>query len=137
MSNRDDTIRDGRFLDTLDRKGDGHKFYSSFGYGRHYDRHCYHPYRRSATGYFSDEFRKAKPPTFDGELKKMKDEEAWLPGMKKLSKLHEYKENMKAIIFIFSLKGKAKIWLEDVKQVRDIRTKELSWHEFKRLLWKK
>ena len=44
---------------------------------------------------------------------------------------------MKAIIDIFSLKGKENIWWEDVKQVRDIRTEELSWHEFKRLFRKK
>lgn len=44
---------------------------------------------------------------------------------------------MKAMIVIFSLKGKVDIWWEDVKQVRDIRTKELSWHEFKILSRKK
>ena len=30
-SNRDDMIRDGRFLDTSDRRVNGHKYYSSFG----------------------------------------------------------------------------------------------------------
>lgn len=57
--------------------------------------------------------------------------------MKKFFELHDYTENMKAIIAIFNLKGKADIWWEDVKQVRDIRTRELSWHEFKRLFKKK
>eukprot|EP00253_Pinus_taeda_P027065 PITA_27065 len=57
--------------------------------------------------------------------------------MNNLFELHEYTKNMKARIAIFSLKGKANIWWEDVKWVRDITTKELSWHEFKRLFKKK
>lgn len=77
--------------------------------------------------------KKSKPPTFDGELNKPKDVEAWLLGMKKFFELHEYTENMKVRIVIFNLKGKAYIWWEDVKRVKDIRTKESSWHEFKRL----
>lgn len=42
--------------------------------------------------------------------------------MKNFFELHDFTENMKAIIAMFSLKGKANIWWEDVKQVRDIRT---------------
>lgn len=57
--------------------------------------------------------------------------------MNKFFEFHDYTKNMKAMIDIFSLKGKADIWGEDVKWVRDIMTKELSWHEFKRLCRKK
>lgn len=57
--------------------------------------------------------------------------------MKKFFKLHDYTKTMKAIVAIFSLKGKVDIWWEDVKRVRDIKKKELSWHEFKRLFRKK
>jgi len=56
-----------------------------------------------------------KPPTFDGELKKPKDAEAWLIVMNKFFELHEYTGNMKARIIIFNLKGKVDIWREDVK----------------------
>ena len=56
-------------------------------------------------------------------------------GMKKLFELHDYIENMKVGISIFSIKGKAGIWWEDVKHVRDIRM-ELRVHGFKRLLRK-
>lgn len=41
-------------------------------------------------GYFPDEFKKVKPPTFDGYLKKLEDAEAGLLVMKKLFELHEY-----------------------------------------------
>lgn len=57
-------------------------------------------------GSFLDELKKGNPPTFNGELKKSEDVEAWLLGMKKYFKLHDYKENMKVRIFIFSLKGR-------------------------------
>ena len=63
-------MRDGRLLDTPDRRGDGHKHYSSSGLDRNYNYHCYHPYRRSGRGNLLDEFKKAKPPIFDGEMKK-------------------------------------------------------------------
>ena len=53
MSNRDD-----RLLDTLDRKGDIHRYYSSFGSDNHDDQHRYHTYKRSDRGYLSDEFKK-------------------------------------------------------------------------------
>eukprot|EP00253_Pinus_taeda_P030517 PITA_30517 len=57
--------------------------------------------------------------------------------MKKFFELHDYIENMKVMIVIFSLKGKENIWWEDVKRVRDIMVEVLSWHEFKRLFRKK
>jgi len=130
-------IRDGNFLDTPNRRGDGHILYSSYGFEKYHGHHHYHPYRRNGRGYFLDEFKKDKPPTFDGDLKKLEDANAWLLGMKKFFELHDYTVNMKAIIAIFGPKGKADIWWEVVKQVRDITREELSWHEFKRLFSKK
>jgi len=107
-------------LDTPDRRSDGHRYYSSFGPDRHYGHHCYHPYRRSDRGYFSVEFKKEKPPTFDGEMKKSQDAKAWLLGMRKFFILHDYLENMKAKIDTFNLKGKTYIYWEDVKNFRGI-----------------
>ena len=88
-------------------------------------------------GYFLDEFKKAKPPTSDGYLKKPEDAKASILGMKKFFELHNYTNNMKDRVAIFSLRGKSNIWGEDVKLVRDIRAEELSWHEFNRLFNKK
>jgi len=65
-------------------------YHSSFGSNRHEDRYRYHLYKRSDWEYFPDEFKKEKPPKFDGEMKKSKDVEAWLLGMKKLFRLHDY-----------------------------------------------
>jgi len=117
-------------LDTPDRRDDGYMYYSSSGFDKHHDLHRYHIYRISDRGYFPNEFKKVKPPTFDGDVKKSEDAEAWILGMKYLFDLHEYIDNMKAIIDIFNLKGKADIWWEDVKRVRDIMTYDLTWYEF-------
>lgn len=136
-SNRSDTIRDGRLLDTTNRIRDRHMYYSSFGSDRHHDHHRYYPYKRSDMVYFLDEFKKVKPPSFDGEMKKSQDGEAWLLGMKKFFRLHDYSENMKEKIVTFSVKGKADIWWEHVNNVKDIHEDDLTWHAFKRLFKKK
>ena len=73
-----------------------------------------------------DEFKKSKPLTFDGELKKPKDVEAWFLGTRKFFEMHDYTKNMKAMKVIFSPKGKANIWWEEVKCVKGMRTKQLS-----------
>ena len=69
----DDMVRDGRLFDTPDRRRVRHRYPSSSGSDRHDDWHRYHPYRRSDKGYLLDEFKKAKPPTFDGEMNKSQD----------------------------------------------------------------
>jgi len=112
-------------------------YYSSCGSERHHDHHHYHPYRRNDRGCFLDEFKKEKPPTCDRDMKKSEDAEAWILRMNKFFELHEYMDNMKTIITIFNLKGKADIWWEDVKRVRDIRRNYFSWRDFKRLFRKK
>ena len=84
-SDIDDTIKDDRFLDTPDKGGDGHKYYSSSGFHRCHGHHHYHPYRRSDMGYFLDDFKKSNQPTFDGEMKTSQDAESWLLGMNKFS----------------------------------------------------
>jgi len=54
-------------------------------------------------------------------MKKIEDAKAWLFGIKKLFRLHDYSESMEAKITTLSLKGKEYIWWEDVKNVRGIR----------------
>jgi len=77
-----------------------------------------------------DEIKKEKPPTFDAEMKKSRDAEEWLLGMNNFFRLHDYSESMKARISTFSLKGKANILWEDVKNVRGIEEEELTWSGF-------
>ena len=43
-----------------------------------------------------EDFKKAKPPSFDGEIKKGEEAKAWLLGLKKYFRVHDYSENLKA-----------------------------------------
>lgn len=58
-------------------------------------------------GIFFDEFKKENPPTFDGEMKKPQDAKEWFLGMRKLSRLPDYSENMKSRVSTFNIKGKS------------------------------
>jgi len=108
---RDDKIRDGIFLDTPNRRGSGHCICSSSISDRYHGHPPYHPYRMDDRGCFLDEFKKAKPPKFDGEMKKPEHVDMWVIVMKKFFELHDYTENIKDRITIFSLKGRASIWI--------------------------
>ena len=57
--------------------------------------------------------------------------------MNKFLLLHDYSENMKAKLATFCLKGKAKIWWEDMNNVIGIQEYELTWREFDILFKKK
>lgn len=68
--NKYDKFEGGRILNTTDRRANTHEFYSNSSSETHYHHYCQLPYRRSERGYFPNEFRKAKPPNFDEEVKK-------------------------------------------------------------------
>ena len=129
-------VRGGRSLDTLDRSTGVYGHHSGSSSRRHYcSHHRHHPYIKGE--YLPKYFKKVKPSTFKGEMKKSEDVEAWLLGLKKFFQLHSYIDNMKAKIATFNLKGKADIWWEDVKNVKGIREDSLTWNEFERLFKKK
>jgi hypothetical protein len=77
-----------------------------------------------------EEFKKSKPPFFDREIKKGEEAESWLLGLKKYFRVHEYFENLKARIAIFNLNGKDSIWWEDLRNVKGVHEKDLSWKQF-------
>lgn len=52
------------------------------------------------------EFKKAKSPTFDGEIKKGEEAKAWLFSLKKYFRVHNYLD-IKARIAVFNLNGGA------------------------------
>jgi hypothetical protein len=71
-------------------------------------------------GHKFEEFRNAKPPSFDDEIKKGDEVEAWQLGLKKYFRTHEFSENLKARVATFKLNEKASIWWEDLKNVKGI-----------------
>lgn len=64
------------------------------------------------------------------ENEEINDTKAQLLRMKKLFRLHDYSDNMKANITTFILNEKEDIRWEDVKNVRGIKEAELVWDEF-------
>ena len=78
------------------------------------------------------EFKRAKPPTFDGEIKTGQEVEAWLLGIKNYFWMHEYTENEKAKIAIFNLNGRAAIWWEHLRQVKGLSERKIEWRKFEK-----
>jgi hypothetical protein len=52
--------------------------------------------RKHSKSHDPQEFKKYKPPTFDGEIKKGEEVEVWLFVLKKYFRVHDYSENLKA-----------------------------------------
>ena len=55
------------------------------------------------------EFKKIKPPMFNGEIEKGEEVEAWLFGMKKYFQIYNYSDELKAKMAIYNLTGKVDI----------------------------
>jgi hypothetical protein len=88
--------------------------------------------KRHSQSSLTEEFKKAKPPTFDGEIKKGEEVEAWLLGMRKYFWVHNYSKNTKEKISIFNLNGGASIWWEDLKEVKGLKERKLTWKQFEK-----
>ena len=80
----------------------------------------------------SGEFKKIKPPTFNGETEKGEEVESWISGMKKYFQIYNYSNQLKARMAIYNLTGKADIWWQDLKILKDIREKNIKWSTFKK-----
>jgi hypothetical protein len=52
--------------------------------------------RKSSKNHDTEDFKKSKPPSFDGDIKKGEEAEAWLLGLNKYFRFHDYSENLKA-----------------------------------------
>jgi len=70
------------------------------------------------------EFRKIKPPLYDGEQEEAL--EAWLINMNKYFQLYEYDHNLKAQLVIFQLQEKATLWWEELKKVQGVNERNIN-----------
>jgi hypothetical protein len=52
--------------------------------------------KKTSKGHKFEEFRKAKPPSFDDEINKGEESEDWLLGLKKYFRVHDFSKNLKA-----------------------------------------
>ena len=74
------------------------------------------------------EFRKIKPPTFDGEDEEVV--EASLIIMNKYFQVYRYTNNFKARLAIYQLREKATLWWEEVKNVCNLGDQDVTWGSF-------
>jgi hypothetical protein len=52
--------------------------------------------RKHSKSHGPEEFKKAKPPSFNRDIKKGEEAEAWMLGLKKYFRVHDYSENLNA-----------------------------------------
>ena len=52
--------------------------------------------------------------------------------MKKYFQVQDYSGNMKARVSIFNMNGRASIWWENLKKVKNINDKNIVWKQFKK-----
>jgi hypothetical protein len=71
--------------------------------------------KKTSKGHKFEEFRKAKPPSFDSEIKKGEEAEAWLLGLKKYFRVHDFSKNLKARVATFNLNGKYSICWQPIQ----------------------
>ena len=64
-----------------------------------------------------------KPPSFNDETQKGEEAKAWMSGMKKYFQIYNYSNQLKAIMEIYNLTGKAGIWWQDIKRNKGIKEK--------------
>lgn len=78
-------------------------------------------------GILHGEFWKARPPPFDGVDVTGPTTKAWLFGMERYFKIHDYAKNEKVRIVVFYLSGRALIWWEHLVQVKGIVERKIDW----------
>ena len=104
--------------------GDQRKFHSTSDSSddNHYTKkRKYKPYEE-----IYGEFKKIKPPTFNGETEKGEEVESWLSGMKNYFQIYNYSDQLKSRMAIYNLSGKAGIWWENLKRVKGIKEKNVN-----------
>jgi hypothetical protein len=82
------------------------------------------------------ELRNLKPPSFDGEIEREDDVEAWFLGLGSYFQLHNYYSNLEASIVIYHLHGKDAMWWDQLNQVEHINESRITWKKFKKYFQK-
>jgi hypothetical protein len=93
--------------------------------------------RKHSKSHDPEEFKKSKPPSFNGEFNKGEEADVWMLVLKKYFRVHDYSEKLNTQIAIFNLNGKASIWWEEIRNLKGIHEKAFSWKQFDKYLNKK
>jgi hypothetical protein len=65
-------------------------------------------------------------------MKTGEEAEAWLLGLKKYFQVYDYSETMKSRVGIFNMNGRETIQWEDVKRIKRISERKVTWEKFKK-----
>ena len=74
---------------------------------------------------------------FNGKVDKGEEEKSCLSGMKKYFQIYNYFDKLKAKMAIYNLTEKFFIWWKDIKRVKNMKEKYLTWRVFKKYFKKK
>ena len=74
---------------------------------------------------------------FNGEIEKGKEVESWLSGMKKSFQIYNYSIELKDKMAIYNITGKEYIWWQDIKKVKGIKERCVTWKTFKNIFKRK
>ena len=70
---------------------------------------------------------------FNGEIQKSEETEAWFSRMKKYFEIYNYSYELKEKMTIYNLTGKANIWWKNIKKVKGIKERYVTWKTFKKI----
>jgi len=82
------------------------------------------------------EFKKIKPPTFNGEVETGEEAEPWIFGMKTYFQIYNYSSELNTWMDFYNLREKEDIWWQDIKRVKSIKEIKITWKTFKKYLKK-
>ena len=68
---------------------------------------------------------------FNGEIEKGEEAKVWLSRMKKYFQIYNYSDKLKAKMTIYNLTRKTNIWWQDIKKVKGIKERYVTWKTFK------
>ena len=69
---------------------------------------------------------------FNGEVEKGEEFEPWFSRMKKYFQIYNYSDRLKARMVIHNLTEKVDTWWQDIKRVKNIKEKYVTWRTFKK-----
>ena len=72
----------------------------------------------NSKGFHEENLESQDLPHLNGENRTGQEAEAWLLGMNKYFRIHDFSGNEKARIFIYNLNGRASIWWERLMKVK-------------------
>ena len=74
---------------------------------------------------------------FNLEVEKGEEVKAWLSRMKKYFQIYNYSDKVKSWMAIYNLTEKDEIWWQNIKRVKNLKEKYLTWRVFKKYFKRK